>query len=668
MGKGAGCCSGGDDKKSEYPDFDNDSGRKCTDILFIIVFAAFLVGMVAIMGVALSEGDYRRITNGIDYRGCVCGTSSVASIENDTWVCKEDASAKPLGRYAAMTAIPFGQDSLAALGLSSPVLMCVEACPSGTDVSIICSSDVVSSAPALSNITNWSADEKANCGFSAPATARYGYCVPQALENTTSELGTGFINRLAGNMSSIVQNVGVSSAFTSLGGAAVPILVSVLVCTLLGFLFLYLLEKLITCLLLIALFGSVGMFVMGGVMLTGRAEAIPEAERADLQTSYQMNLYGGYVCYGFAAAILIFVLVMRKRIRVGIATMKEASKCVRAQPSMLFVPLLQFLALSLVTSLWLYVAVNIFSAGTIEAANIPTPGAPKGVYRTISLNRTLQYAFLYHLFGYFWITQFLLAMGEIILAGAVAAWYFQAGDEKGNKPGRPAILLRATKRALKHTGSAAFGSLIIAIIKFIRAIIAYIQAKTKDKSNTAVKVILCIIQCYLYCLEKCMKFLNKNAYIQIAIYGNKSFCGAARDAFFLILRNILRIGAVKVISVLFLLLGKLFVMAIAAGVCFIMTTSVEPYASEVPSAFVPVFFTTIVGYIVGNSLMDVYAMTIDTILICYIVDEEISGADAPRYAGSAFQSFIKKTNDDAVKAGVSPEEAGGPDTSKTAPK
>jgi len=52
-----------------------------------------------------------------------------------------------------------------------------------------------------------------------------------------------------------------------------------------------------------------------------------------------------------------------------------------------------------------------------------------------------------------------------------------------------------------------------------------------------------------------MKFLNKNAYIQTAIYGY-SFCKAARSAFFLLLRNILRVAAVNMVSEFVLVLGK----------------------------------------------------------------------------------------------------------------
>merc|ERR1711998_64579 len=107
-------------------------------------------------------------------------------------------------------------------------------------------------------------------------------------------------------------------------------------------------------------------------------------------------------------------------------------------------------------------------------------------------------------------------------------------------------------------GSAAFGSLIIAIIKLIRAVIMYLQKKAAKAKNKLASAILCFIQCCMWCIEKCMKFINKNAYIQIAIFGY-SFCKAARKAFFLILRNILRITATSIVASFVLIIGKILV-------------------------------------------------------------------------------------------------------------
>lgn len=51
-------------------------------------------------------------------------------------------------------------------------------------------------------------------------------------------------------------------------------------------------------------------------------------------------------------------------------------------------------------------------------------------------------------------------------------------------------------------------------------------------------VIACI-RCCLACVERIVQFINKTAYIQIAIRG-KSFCNAAFDGFDLVWANALR--------------------------------------------------------------------------------------------------------------------------------
>lgn len=68
------------------------------------------------------------------------------------------------------------------------------------------------------------------------------------------------------------------------------------------------------------------------------------------------------------------------------------------------------------------------------------------------------------------------------------------------------------------------------------------------------------LQCYLACVERIIKFINKNAYIQIAING-KSFCFACKDALLLIIRNALRFTALGGLGGLFIMLGYLITIA-----------------------------------------------------------------------------------------------------------
>ena len=94
-------------------------------------------------------------------------------------------------------------------------------------------------------------------------------------------------------------------------------------------------------------------------------------------------------------------------------------------------------------------------------------------------------------------------------------------------------ILSAFYRLLRfHLGTAAFGSLIIAIIQMIRLVLKYIEHKVKEmeksggiqgKCAVVLKGVIYCAQCILYCFEKCMKFININAYIETGIIGSYGY-------------------------------------------------------------------------------------------------------------------------------------------------
>lgn len=56
------------------------------------------------------------------------------------------------------------------------------------------------------------------------------------------------------------------------------------------------------------------------------------------------------------------------------------------------------------------------------------------------------------------------------------------------------------------------------------------QAEAQGQSNKCFEYIIRCLQCFLACVECIVKFINTQAYIQIAIRG-KNFCYAAKDGF-----------------------------------------------------------------------------------------------------------------------------------------
>ena len=126
---------------------------------------------------------------------------------------------------------------------------------------------------------------------------------------------------------------------------------------------------------------------------------------------------------------------------------------------------------------WCVTAVLLFSAGEVVAADPPTSAVPNGLYKKFEFNDELRYAGLYHLFGLFWTTQFISAFGELAMAFVVVRWFFSK-TEGGKKQLPSAPVCSSFALTMKHhLGTIAFGSLIIAVIKMVRAILEYIKAK-----------------------------------------------------------------------------------------------------------------------------------------------------------------------------------------------
>lgn len=115
-------------------------------------------------------------------------------------------------------------------------------------------------------------------------------------------------------------------------------------------------------------------------------------------------------------------------------------------------------------------------------------------------------------------------------------------------------------------------------------------------------MVLSCVQCLLWCLEKCMKFLNKNAYIQTAIFGY-SFLKAAKKAFYLIARNIVRVAAVGMVSEVVLILGRALIPLTSTFVFYLCVD--EMLSDELHGLVGITLVTFVVSLFVANMFTEV---------------------------------------------------------------
>ena len=145
----------------------------------------------------------------------------------------------------------------------------------------------------------------------------------------------------------------------------------------------------------------------------------------------------------------------------------------------------------------------------------------------------------------------------------------------------------------------------------------------KKRTGKCYKCLFCCLECCLRCITKFLEFINKHAYIMISIKGD-SFCTAAWEGFALTLRNLGRFSVLTLLGKLFSNIGALFITTASGILGYFVIENYGFLKDEIDSAFLPVFCMVIIGLIIGLVCMNVFGMSADTLLYCFLIDEEIN--------------------------------------------
>ncbi|XP_010372059.1 choline transporter-like protein 2 isoform X4 [Rhinopithecus roxellana] len=420
-----------------------------------------------------------------------------------------------------------------------------------------------------------------------------------------------------------------------------------------------------------------------------RGEAGSDVSLVDLgfQTDFRVYLHLRQTWLAFMiilsileVIIILLLIFLRKRILIAIALIKEASRAVGYVMCSLLYPLVTFFLLCLCIAYWASTAVflstsneavyKIFddSSCSLTAKTCNPETFPSSNESRLCPNARCQFAFyggesgyhrallglqIFNAFMFFWLANFVLALGQVTLAGAFASYYW-ALRKPDDLPAFP--LFSAFGRALRyHTGSLAFGALILAIVQIIRVILEYLDQRLKAAENKFAKCLMTCLKCCFWCLEKFIKFLNRNAYIMIAIYGT-NFCTSARNAFFLLMRNIIRVAVLDKVTDFLFLLGKLLIVGSVGILAFFFFTHririVQDTAPPLNYYWVPILTVIVGSYLIAHGFFSVYGMCVDTLFLCFLEDLERNdgSAERPYFMSSTLKKLLNKTNKKATES------------------
>ncbi|XP_074655894.1 choline transporter-like protein 2 isoform X3 [Tubulanus polymorphus] len=683
--------------------------RSCTDIICCLLFFVFILGLVAVAFLAFSRGDPKMLLYPTDSEGNICGTGKFTDRPNlfffDLLACAR------MGPAVAINGCPTPQVCVKSCPTNYWTFIQDEVTNNRNN--LICLYDVdPKSAQYSSKSLTQLVQDKLCAGYTVKSVPMVGRCVPAiftTLLNKTqklvSQVGNQNFTLTGPNNETITgSELEQGSKYLAIMMSAMDVAQSVLadleaswwmlivglvISAIIALIWILIMRWIAGVMVWLSLILFIALFAFGTYYGFKEYVRLKDSVGSQGALEFKLNLsyYAarqetwlaiGIICAVILGIVLLILLILRNRIRIAISIIKETSKVIsypypdRAVGNMMFTllwPLFPFVLQLGVFGLWGAITIFLASSGKAQSkANVTTTNSSGNpVFDLIDCstlpanssqlkfchfvkyggNEYTIYLQIYNLFMLFWLMNFVVALGQMTLAGAFASYYW-AFSKPADIPAFP--LSASFWRCIRyHLGSIAFGSLIIAIIQLIRAMLEYLDHKLKGSENPVAKFFLKCLKCFFWCLEKFMKFLNKNAYILIAVYG-KNFCTSAKNAFFLILRNIVRVVVIDKVTDFVIFIAKLVVVGATTVAAFFFFDGRIPfisnYSPNLQYNLVPVIVIAIGSYIIAACFFSVYNMGVDTLFLCFLEDlERHDGSpEKPYYMSKELMRILGKKN------------------------
>ena len=655
-----GCFSRTDNDVSE-PKLATKGKRSCTDLpclLLLIVWWGAVIGLVVTS--IQAGGDIEHLSYRTDYKGDMCGGPNEPN--------------RPIGMWIHPMRYP-------------QLFMCVESCDEVGGITDLmstlgnygCSKVDDALDNASNSVTNGNAPELCQLGSSLFGDEIGGDALSLDVLESSGILSSDFKELLNGKMWTefgkvcvpdpsllhLIPGFGTGMAEIGRGvqdveDSSILLVAGAVIVVFLSFLYAWFLRVFARALVWMnVLLTSVGTLLLGLVLLS-KAQQI-EATDKDFAN----------LCRAFGAlALLISVIFtlavccLRNRIRIAIEVVREASRVILSMKYLVFFPLLPIFVGCIYVAAWIWGYLTWFSVQELTTSMIGNPTDQFLIALVFGMQNREEFPFLLGQFqqrGYteemasgslvlvfhlFWSVQFFIYFTYSVVAGAVAEWYFTPRDENGKKITEEMStfpILKSLWRVVRYNlGTIAFGAFLIAVCKMIQKPIAYIQKKcTSDKPNFLQRAVLCMMSCFFKCLEWILNKVNQNALLWNAIYGS-NFCTSAVRASMLKLRNKARCATLFGVSGLVLFIGKIGVSAVCTGIITAIMVFASPFEHDIGSPILPAILVFLISYTFVTLFIGVYDAAIDTIFLCFLIDEDINGASGNMLCSDKLAKIVNK--------------------------
>ncbi|XP_051823066.1 choline transporter-like protein 1 isoform X2 [Antechinus flavipes] len=634
-----GCCNSTSAAQSSKREWKPLEDRSCTDLPWLLLFILFCLGMGFICGFSIATGAAARLVSGYDSYGNICGQKN-AKVERIP-----NSGMDHTHRKYVFFLDPCNVD-LVKRKIKS-IALCVAACPSHelkTIYEVQKFAEKNGSALCLYNLkpSEYSMHSKASVlcpKLPVPESAPIPFfhrCAPVNI-SCYAKFAEALITFVSDN--SVLHRL-ISGVMTSKEIILGLCLLSLVLSMILMVIIRYISRVLVWILTILIILGSLGgtgvlWWLYAKQRKSPKETIIPEQLQIAEDNLRTLLIYAISATV-FTVILFLIMLVMRKRVALTIALFHVAGKVFIHLPLLVFQPFWTFLALLL---FWIYWIMTLLFLGTLGSA------IPKGEFVEFEVSGPLQYMWWYHVVGLIWISEFILACQQMTVAGAVVTYYFTR--DKRNLPYTP--ILGSVNRLIRyHLGTVAKGSFIITLVKIPRMILMYIHNQLRGKENACARCMLKSCICCLWCLEKCLNYLNQNAYTATAI-NSTNFCTSAKDAFVILVENALRVATINTVGDFMLFLGKILIVCCTALAGIMLLNYQQDYTVWV----LPLVIVCLFAFLVAHCFLSIYEMVVDVLFLCFAIDTKYNDGSPGRefYMDKVLMEFVENSRKSMKEAG-----------------
>lgn len=357
----------------------------------------------------------------------------------------------------------------------------------------------------------------------------------------------------------------------------------------------------------------------------------------------------------FIVLLVLFIILhsLRERVSLSIALIRQASKAINGVKSTLLFPIIPRTIGIAVLIYGVLISLLIISAShpsyhivggpdhglachpklfppsnrTVIASSPPPPSLSTAIATNTAKPQCVmfqalsrQHVWKYHainLFATLWLLHFISGISQTTLAGAFASYYW--AYRKPRDVPFFAVTLSLCRVIRYHLGDIAFGSFLIATIRYIRIVIEFIDHRirrksTPDVANTAARSTACFCRIFFWLLDRFLKYIDRNAYIMMSMYG-EGYLHSAKRAVELLYKNTTRAIVLDYVTYFVLLVSRLLITGFAGYM-----TAQEMVIANLHYKWLPIVIVVIGTYFISKGLFSVYSMAVDTLFICFLID------------------------------------------------